>query len=78
MLDDGAGVADARRGSSSGMPRRERTKRIAKLSSTAVDSDTADDVLCSAIAEDVGDDDRSWRTICEYFHAWTRTARPTA
>ncbi len=58
------------------MPRRERTKRRAKLIKRAVDRDGAVDVDVGVNVDE--DEDSRCLKILEYFHAWMRTAVPTA
>lgn len=45
------------------MPRRERMKRTAKLIKIAVDRGSAVELLCNAIDEAVGEDEKSSRII---------------
>lgn len=79
LLDAVVGL-EARRGSSNGIPRRERMKRREKLIKTAVDNETDAELLCSDIVDAIadGDDDDDENRILVYFQAWTRLAMLTA
>ena len=77
LLDAVVGL-EARRGSSNGMPRRERMKRRAKLIKIAVDNETDAELLCSDIVDAIADDDDDENRILVYFQAWMRLAMLTA